>query len=192
MLTMKEAVEAKEKIMLAAAQLMEESGGNPDTVTTRAIAEKAGVGIGLINYHFQTKENLIELCVQQIIGNVIYQFKPDGIEHLKGSELLSVVVKMVADFLTENPSVSRISILGDFKLPKSMDNTMKTVKGFCSSLIECDLSEQEKNLLAFTITSVLQAMFLRKEISKELFGFDFNNKSERDSFIDFLIKRTIR
>jgi len=192
MLTMKEAVEAKEKIMLAATQLMEESGGNPDTVTTRAIAEKAGVGIGLINYHFQTKENLIELCVQQIIGNVIYQFKPDGIEHLKGSELLSVVVKMVADFLTENPSVSRISILDDFKSPKSMDNTMKTVKGFCSSLIECDFSEQEKNLLAFTITSVLQAMFLRKEISKELFGFDFNNKSERDSFIDFLIKRIIR
>lgn len=186
---MKKSQEAREKIIKATIELIEESAGNIDEITTRTIAEKAGVGIGLINYHFQTKENLVELCVQQIIRNVISQFKPKAGQELKGVELLAGVVKMVADFLAENPAVSQISILGDYKSPKMLDNTMKTVKGFCSSLKEYDDSDRDKTLLMFVLASVLQAMFLRRDMSGELFGYEFQDKSQRDSFIDFIIHR---
>lgn len=160
-----------------------------ETITTRSIAERAGVGIGLINYHFRTKENLVELCVQQIIENVITEFRPAAGRDLDNVELLAGVAKSVADFLAENPAVAQISILGDYKSPKLLDNTMKTVRGFGASLKGYDLAEKDKTVLLFALTSVIQAMFLRRNMSGELFGYDFREKSQRDAWIDLIVRR---
>jgi AcrR family transcriptional regulator len=40
--------------------------GDIKKITIRRIAEEAGVGVGLINHYFETKDNLIEVCVQKI------------------------------------------------------------------------------------------------------------------------------
>lgn len=189
---MKKAQDAKEKIIKATTELIQESRGNAVEITTRAIAERANTGIGLINYHFQTKDNLVEVCVQQIIGEVISHFKPDVSQNVSGKEYLKCIVKMVADFLAENQAVAQISILGDYKAPKILDNTMKTVMGFCLSLKEYDIPNRDKTVLMFTLTSVLQAAFLRRELSGELFGYDFNDKSQRHSLIDFIIDSILK
>ncbi len=64
----------KEKLIMVTIELITGGGGNIEDITTRAIAQKAGVGVGLVNYHFQTKDNLIEICVGRIIRNVISVF----------------------------------------------------------------------------------------------------------------------
>lgn len=71
------AVEVKEKIIQATIALIETGEGNIEGISARAISEKAKVGLGMINYHFQTKENLISICVERIIGDVILSFKPE-------------------------------------------------------------------------------------------------------------------
>lgn len=162
--------------------------GNINEITIRNISEKANVSVGLINYHFQAKENLINICVQKIIENVITEFKPTIGESLKPIEKLKATAKSVADFLMANPSVSRISILGDYHKPQVDDNTMKTVKGFSFVYDNHNILDKNKKMLAFGLTSMLQAIFLRKDMCKELFGFDFYIKEERDSWIDFIIE----
>lgn len=184
---MKSSEYVRQKIIDVTIDLVNNSNGAIEAITTRAISEKAGVGVGLINYHFQTKENLIEICVQRIIGTVIAKFKPDVNEELSEVDKLKATAKEVADFLVENPSVSRLSILSDHIKPQSLDNTMKTVQGFLSNLINSDLSERDKKILVFALTSVLQALFLRRELSKELFQLDFNIKTDRDAFLDTII-----
>ena len=57
----------KEKIIDATVSLIESSDGLIENITMRAIAQKADVAVGLINYHFTSKKNLIEICVQRII-----------------------------------------------------------------------------------------------------------------------------
>lgn len=175
--------DAKKAILDATIQLIQESAGNTEALTIRAIAERGNVGVGLINYHFQTKENLIEMSVQKIIGEVISKFRPDTKENLSHLEQLKSVVKSVADFLAMQSSVSQISILGDYKTPKASDNTMQTVKGFGLSLQDTR-PEKESTLQLFMLTSVLQAVFLRRDLSKELFGYDYNDKTQRDKLID--------
>lgn len=179
--------DAKQAMIAATIELIQENGGNTEELTVRAIAERSNVGIGLINYHFQTKENLIEVSVQRIIGEVISKFKPDMSGNLNRVEQLKKVVKSVADFLAEHPSVSRVSILGDSKTPKTSDNTMQTAKGFGLSLQDVNLPDKDKALLMFMLTSVLQAVFLRRELSEELFGYDFNDKVQRDRLIDAIM-----
>ena len=68
--------EIKEKIIKTTIEMLEKSNGEIDNITIRGIAQTVGVGTGLINYHFGTKDHLIELCVQRIIQNVISVFKP--------------------------------------------------------------------------------------------------------------------
>jgi len=180
---------AKEKIIEVTIDLIQKANGETHKITTRSIAKGAGVGIGLINYHFESKSKLIEICVQRIISDVIKSFKPDVNDELSSIKRLKKVTKMVASFLIENPSVSKISILADMNCPKAVDNTMKTVNGFLFSMEDYNLPKGEKMLLSFGLTSILQAAFLRKDTMKDSFGFDFNNKKEREIFIDFMINR---
>ena len=56
----------KETIIQAAIALIEEKGEDLDTVTVREISKRAGVGLGLVNYHFGNKDKLIELCVEPV------------------------------------------------------------------------------------------------------------------------------
>jgi AcrR family transcriptional regulator len=67
---MKSSEQVRQKIIDVTIDLINNSNGAIEAITTRSISQKAGIGVGLINYHFQTKENLIEICVQKIIGNV--------------------------------------------------------------------------------------------------------------------------
>lgn len=180
---------AKEKIIAVTIDLIQKSNGEIHKITTRAIAKEAGVGIGLINYHFESKEKLVEICVQRIISNVIKSFKPDVNDELSSINRLKKVTKMVASFLIQNPSVSKISILGDMNAPKAVDNTMKTVNGFLFSMEDYNIPKEEKMLLSFALTSILQAAFLRKDTMKESLGIDFKSKEEREIFIDFMIDR---
>ena len=184
---MKNSEDVRQKIIDVTIDLINKSNGAIEAITTRAISEKAGVGVGLINYHFQTKDNLIEICVQRIIGTVITKFKPAANEKLNVKDRLKSTAKEVADFLIENPSVSRISILSDHIKPQIFDNTMKSVQGFLLGLGDSDMSDRDKKILVFAMTSVLQALFLRRELSKELFQLDFSIKQERDIFIDIII-----
>lgn len=74
-------------------------------------------------------------------------------------------------------------------MPSMLDNTMKTVMGFSFSIRDCNITKEEKLMLLFSLTSILQAAFLRKDTSKESLGFGFNEKEEREAFIDFIIDK---
>lgn len=186
---MKKSELVKEKIIAVTIDLIQDGSGDIDKITTRNIAILAGVGTGLINYHFQSKDRLIEICVQRIISSVIENFKPDIGSGTNPVKNLKKAAKLVVDFLIENPSVSRISILGDMNNPGIIDNTMKAVMGFLGSINNFNISNKENRLLAFSLTTILQGFFIRKAITRECFEFDFNKKKERDVVIDYIIDK---
>lgn len=178
----------KEKIIEQTICLIKEANGDVEQITMRKIAERSGIGVGLANHYFQSKENLIEVCVQSIIQEVIGAFNPALAENANPIETTKCVAKQVMGFLMENPQISRVSILDDLKQPKATDNTMKTVLGFGRRLSGGQLTDTQK-LQAFMITAVLQEAFLRKDLFKESFGVDFYDKEQRDEFIDRLVER---
>ena len=50
----------KEAIIQATIALLRENGENLEAITVREICKSADVGLGLVNYHFGNKDNLIE------------------------------------------------------------------------------------------------------------------------------------
>lgn len=184
--------ESKEIIIQATTDLIQESNGDVNKITLRKISERAGVGLGLINYHFGSKEQLIVLCVQRIINNVVMCFSPDKKDYsandgLEDKERLADWAKQVYDFLFENYAISSISILGDMQNYHAKSNSVYTQKGF-SMAIQNDIGEEKKRLLAFMLTSAMQVAFLAGNASKEILGYNLRDKSERDRFVESLVE----
>ena len=184
---MKSNSNVKEIIIHATTELIEQSGGNIKEITSRSIAEKSGVALGLINYHFESKENLIALCVQRIINKILMQFAPDKVDYTKedgltDKERLITFAKQTFDFLYSNYSIVKLSILSDFAdyIPKS--NSTFTQMGFRFAL-RGSLPESKKQLVAFALTSIMQTAFLSGENSVAITGYNLMEKAQRDRFI---------
>lgn len=184
---MKNINEVKENIINATSELIEQSGGNVKNITTRSIAEKSGVALGLINYHFESKERLIALCVQRIVNKVLMQFAPDKTDYtqadgLTDKERLISFAQQTYDFLYANYAIVKISILSDFENYQPQSNSAFTQIGFRFALRD-NVPESKKQLIAFTLTSIMQTAFLAGENSVAITGYNLMEKAQRDRFI---------
>ncbi|MCI6007613.1 MAG: TetR/AcrR family transcriptional regulator [Ruminococcus sp.] len=165
--------------------LIQQYNGDTKNITSRMIAEKAGVGLGLINYHFGSKENLITECVQRIIGKVVTEFQMTENFETDKERLTSCAI-CVFNFLFENSAISRISILGDFQNYTANCNSVLTQLGF-SMMVKNHVTGKNKSMLMFILTAAMQTAFLGSETVKQLLGYDFEKPEDRASYIRNLV-----
>jgi len=173
----------KQAIVSATIALIGEENGDASQVTIRKIAARSEVSVGLIHHYFASKEVLIEFCVQQIISGVIRSFRPQIEDASNPLSRLKQTAKQVMDFLMDHREISRISILGDLAEPDLKDNTSGTIAGFASCVSE-DAEPTDTFRLAFWLTSLMQVSFLRREVLRQSFGVDLNDKEQRDRYLD--------
>jgi|LSQX01.2.fsa_nt_gb AcrR family transcriptional regulator len=172
----------KEKIIDATISLIESSDGLIENITMRAIAQKADVAVGLINYHFTSKKNLIELCVQRIISHVMRTF-PTGYamgEESEGDKSggdMASFTTSVFTFLINHPEISKISMLSDLSHPDIKSNSSASYRAILKALPETE-SENVRKVKAFMLLSTIQSAFLNRETSEALLGFNLNDKDD--------------
>lgn len=97
---------AKEQILEAADQLFGESGF--ENTTTRQIAEKSGVNKMLINYHFKSKDGLLETIIDRHYERLAAMLRREMDMNLTPQERIPSIINGYFDFLVENLSFSRI------------------------------------------------------------------------------------
>lgn len=180
----------KDKIMDATIELIEECA-SIENVTIRDIAAKVGVGVGLINYHYQTKDNLISQCVQKIIGNVINKFdviyKDLTLEPL---DKLCFLAKLTCSFLVKNQGISRVSILSDLINGNCLDNTSQTIRAYIPVVREVcgdTKTDEEIYLSTHIMITTLQSAFLRRDVFIQNAKIDFYDIKQRERYIDIVV-----
>lgn len=186
---MKNTGNVKENIIHVTTELIEQSGGNIKTITARTIAEKAGASLGLINYHFGSKEHLMTVCVQRIIEQVIAGFNVHQ-KYNSDQERLTAWAVYVFDFLFENAAISRISIFADLENYSVNSNSVHTQKGFMLALGK-DIDDKDKQYLAFILTAAMQVAFLGWAAVKDLLGYDFRLQTDRAAYIAALVNTLV-
>lgn len=175
----------KNRIIEVTTELIEQHNGNIKDITARMIAAKADVGLGLINYHFGSKEKLITECVQRIIGKVVTGFQMTE-QYETDKERLTDCATYVFNFLFEHSAISRISILGDLQNYTENCNSVLTQRGFSLSLNN-DISNEDKSIFVFILTAAMQVAFLGSKTIKQLFGYDFTKTEDRATYIGKLV-----
>lgn len=177
----------KELLIDQTIALIKESDGKPESITARAIAQRSNVALGLINYHFGSKDNLLAECSNKMINDLLSSMKPglmkaedDG---LTDCERLTGYAKETFEYLFANRAIVKMSILSDFRSYGADTNSALTQRGFQMALMG-DIPEKSKRLIAFGLASSMQTAFLAADESKKITGYDLNTKKGRGSFIE--------
>lgn len=176
---------AKDTIIAVTTELISNEHSDIKNITSRMIAERAEVGLGLINYHFGSKENLISICVQRIINNVIKGFHVSE-NYATDEERLTAWATYVFHFLYDHPGISRISILNDLEHYTDECNSVRTQQGFMNALNR-NVRDEDRAFIAFVLTSAMQVAFLSGEYAKKILGYDFSNQHNRELYIKKLV-----
>ena len=183
--------DVKKSIIKATIEIIEKSDGDINKITARKIADKSGVALGLINYHFGSKENLIAQCSREIINEKLFGLAPDKVDYmaddgLSDLERLISFARQTFDYIYSNPSIAKISIISDFKDYDPAGNSSLTQKGFQMAL-RGDISERKKKLIAFSLASIMQTAFLAGDNSELIVGYSLKSKKQRDIFISDVV-----
>ena len=177
----------KELLIDRTIELIKESEGKPERITARAIAQRSGVALGLINYHFGSKDNLLAECCNKIINELLSSMKPGLMKSeddvLTDRERLILYAKQTFEYLFANRAIVKMSILSDFRSYGEDTNSALTQKGF-QMAIKGDIPGKSKRLIAFSLASSMQTAFLAADESKKITGYDLNTKKGRGSFIE--------
>lgn len=176
----------KEAIIQATIKLIEEKGERLEEITVREICKRAGTGLGLVNYHFENKDKLIEQCIERMINGTVEHFQNirEKTEGFTPFEKLTYLGDMTLDFLFEHYAVSKISILTDMQSPKENDNTYRTYAAYLPLVAACrpDLGEAAIRRKTLYLITVMQQTFLRYEVISQTLGIDLRQKENRRNF----------
>lgn len=183
----------RDRIIEVTTQLIIESQGNLSQVSSRKIASRADVALGLVNYHFENKDKLITECVQKIIYKEIRAFVPrDDVYSddptVADRQRFANWAKQVFEFFYANKSISKVSILGDLQNDPEKSNSIDMQRGLLLALTS-NMPDKDKNFLAFSLASIMEMAFLQGNTVKNRLGFDLEKKKDREKFIDSTVAR---
>ncbi|HEX3016600.1 MAG TPA: TetR/AcrR family transcriptional regulator [Caproicibacter sp.] len=181
--------DTKEKLIAAAISLIREDEQN---ISVRKIVRRAGVGVGLVNYYFRSKENLVNIAVQRIVDEVIAKV-PALVKSSNGSPeaKLKLTIAKTMEYLDSHANVSRLSILRDMNDGNSRDNTQLSVEAYDRILKEIIPDDRRRFLAGHILCSSIQSLFLRERVLSETADFDFHNEEQRRIFIDNLVSTVL-
>lgn len=185
-------METKERILSAVIEMLKTQ--SEETITMRGIAQKVGITLSVINYHFQSKQVLIETAIKRMISAQLAYVEKE-IQEMEGIPLIDKVTRvwnMIGNFMVRESKFARISMLSDFRSEEdTLDNSLQVhmcLKELIMKETKLPLDEKDVHLMLHQMGSALQVMFLRAKVIKAQYHIDYFDDQERKKTIDQMVK----
>ena len=185
--------DAKERLINMTIKMICE-GKKPNEITVKDITEGAELGNGMVNYHFQSKDNLIRVAIKKVMGCATKKLgeKIRAKEIVSPTERLSFILKQVINFIADNPEISKIAILDDLENNQCTAHLLSSEESYNQCLKELYGDDMHKIWTKnYLIAGYINYIFLKAENIKKEMGFDFYNKEQRENAIENLVKELI-
>jgi len=182
--------DAKERLIDVTIKMICE-GKKPSEITVKEITEKAEVGNGMVNYHFQSKDNLIRLAVKKVMNCATKSLSKKIELKAKESpiERLTIILKEVVNFIANNAEISKIAILDDLESNKENAHLLSSEESYNKCLKELYGDTMHKLWIKnYLIAGYINYIFLKAENIRNEMGFDFYNKEDREKAIENLVE----
>ncbi len=176
--------DAKERILKAAKDLIAQTD-DVCTVTVRQIAQRAGVGVGLINYHFQSRENLLYIAIGEVMIGIMDAFRAAPPPGLSPADRLKQMMIALCDAGARHEKEMRLG--AQFQL---MSGDFSAANYLLPALREACQGKHDENalrLIALQLFSLTNLMALRHDAFFRYCGADILDKPQRDRLINDLI-----
>jgi len=174
---------AKEKIFQAALELVTE-GKTDQQITIREIASKAGVNLALVNYYYQSKENLLSMVVGTMMGDIIKQSNQYNPTNADAQTQLRSMLFSTADAAFKYRNICKIAI--SLELKSGCESSCKLVMPLLKEILtECD--ESDLNIIALQLMIPFHHIVLEPELYSRYLDTDFFDEKMRKQKIDQMI-----
>ncbi len=177
--------DARQTIIDAVKALISETN-DVEKITTRQIAERAGVGIGLINYHFKSKDNLLGIAIGDVMTKTIWSFtKTEMYSKLNALEKLKMMLKELYALVGSGEKLIRFILTreiteGNMQTPLHLVPLLKEV-------FTDRKDDMELRIIALQIIYPIQVTGLNAEAFHMYSGIDLLDTKQRSRFVDMLI-----
>lgn len=159
-------------------------------ITIKDISDKASVGIGLINYHFQTKENLINIAIKNFIakeiGNEVINNK---INEMSAKEKLLFSLEGYANFLASFPNIMKVHLINSFSENYDGEDLDISIK-YYSPILEAIFPHKtysDRIIILQQMVSVIMHTFLNASQIEKHTSINFYDESQRNLLIRNLV-----
>ena len=174
---------AKEKIFQAAMELVTE-GKTEQQITKREIASKADVNLALVNYYYQSKENLLSEVVGTMMGEIIEQSNQNSHTGTDAQTRLRNMLLSTADAAFKYRNICKIAI--SFELKYGCGNSCKLVTPLLKEILtECD--ESDLNIIALQLMVPFHHIVLKPEFYSRYLDTDFFDDKKRRQKINQMV-----
>lgn len=181
--------DARERIIQAATEILNEVS-DIEKITVRQIAERANVGVGSINYHFNSKDNLLSLAVGDVLAKMATGFLEDKQDlSLNPIQKLKAMLKALCNVATSNSNLIQYILTqgilnGDMQTPLYLIPILKEIYG-------SEKEELELRVIALQILHPIQISGIAPAAFRMYSGIDLYNTEDRNKFIDMLIDNLV-
>ena len=182
-------IETRNKLIQAAADLLEEEP-EVSKITARRISERAGVALGAINYHFQSKDNLLNEAATQLVGEAVSGwYQPFQHQDMEAVTRLKNLLKDSSRLAAQHPRsmgvTMRYALLHDeFSAPALLLPLLREIFGNHKS-------EVELRLLAFQLVVSQQVAALRPEAFRRYSGIDLFDDAQREAAMETMVNNLV-
>lgn len=173
----------KEKLLTAAEKLIAATD-DPFKITSRQIAQEAGMQAAMINYCFGSRDQLIYAVFHKYYKQALQEEHVDKIisSDLSPKDKLKKLHFIIARFLVNNHKLTR-SITDLILFGRDLSEESFSF-GFVKEHFKGTKTDTECRLIAYELSTMMQLIICRKEDFAKDMGIDLSNDKELQHCID--------
>ncbi len=190
---MENKIDARQRIILAAIDILNSEGVS--SITTRRIAEEAGVNSAALNYYFGSKDNLIDYILDTTLEHAFRDWKMIlGIEGLDFPVRVYCLLDFTMEGISRYPGIVRSHLFDPLVKEKIKiafaEKTASLLDMLSAGLDECIPQTREELRLSFgqILLATISAAIL-PELFSVITGETISVAHARSHFILHLLKR---
>lgn len=180
---------AKERILQTVLNLLIEKK-DISKLTNRQIAEMAEVNSALINYYYQSKENLFKVAVEACMGDIFKEIIEKSTGDGQPTMRLKRMIKEIADISFSNYALAGLALKYD--MSNGSLSTTQMILPLLKEIYENSKTESELKVIGLQIIIPFQSLFINVDVYKNYLLCDFYNEKTRREFVDRMIDNIIR
>jgi AcrR family transcriptional regulator len=152
-------------------------------ITSRKITKRANVNLSTINYYFNSKDELVNISVNKLIGDTadIYFQNMTNSSSSPKDKLRNFLIS-ISDMIVNYEKYTK-QILPYILLKEKFIQALEILP-LVKSCFKENKSEKKCRIISYQLISFMQLVFYRADEFKSFSKIDIMNKKERDELID--------
>lgn len=177
--------ETKERIIQATIELVNEMT-EVESITVRMVAQRAKVGVGLINYHFHTRGNLLNIAIGNLMAKMAAGMREDlSVNGDSPTDRIRIMLKSLYSLGEKYEKLTQF-LLTHGIVNGDMDAALYLVP-MLKEVFDSQKDEIQLRIIAQQILLPIQIASISPPMFHHFTGIDLHSIQQREDYIDTLI-----